>query len=117
MSNEQDISRLEQFVEKLLAGYNELKGRNAEMIELLARRDEEIQELRDQIDGLQDDRTIMHDRVSTLIDRIDDWEKVFEQAGTETVAVVKPTASATGNQEKSPLFSVGMTGGQEPARG
>ena len=40
---------------------------------------QEIAELQEMIKSLQEDRSVMHNQVTGLIDRIGEWEKVFDQ--------------------------------------
>jgi uncharacterized coiled-coil DUF342 family protein len=72
MEHNEDLARLEQFVEKLIDSHNQLKKENSEINAQLQAKQQEITEL-------QEDRSVMHNRVSGLIDRIDKWEKTFEQ--------------------------------------
>ena len=78
----EDFARLEQFVEKLIDNYNRLKNENSEINAQLLAKQQEIVDLQEMTKSLQDDRSVMHDRISGLIDRIDEWEKNFEQEGS-----------------------------------
>jgi predicted nuclease with TOPRIM domain len=82
MKHNEDLARLEQFVEKLLDSHNQLKNENSELNAQLQAKQLENSELQEMVKNLQEDRTVMHDRVSGLIDRIDEWEKNFDQEGT-----------------------------------
>jgi len=79
MEHNEDFARLEQFVEKLLYSHNQLKNEKNEMLAQLQAKQEEINELREMIKNLQEDRNVMHDRVTGLIGRIDEWEKSIDQ--------------------------------------
>ena len=107
MENSEDLGRLEQFVERLLASHNQLKSENHEIKALLQQKEQEILELKEMKKGLQEDRSVMHDRVSGLIDRIDEWEKVFESAGTGQDDSPGSSQAQNVTQESSPLFNVG----------
>ena len=107
MENSEDLGRLEQFVERLLASHNQLKSENHEIKALLQQKEQEILELKDMNKGLQEDRNVMHDRVTGLIDRIDEWEKVFESTGTGQNASPGSSQAQNVTQESSPLFNVG----------
>lgn len=112
MGNSEDLGRLEQFVEKLLASHNQLKSENHEIKELLQQREQEIVELKEMNKGLQEDRSVMHDRVTGLIGRIDEWEKVFESTGSGQNDNSGSGQAQNVTQESSPLFNVGA--GQSP---
>lgn len=75
MEHEEDLKRLEQFVEKLLGSYNELKKESNELRADLLRQEKENGELRQQIEALQDNKSVVRERVSGLISRIEEWEK------------------------------------------
>ncbi len=77
MEQNEDLARLEQFVDKLIGSHDQLKNENSEINAQLQAKQQEIDELREQIKKLQEDRSIMHNRVIGLIDRIDEWEKAF----------------------------------------
>ena len=66
----------------------------------------EVAELQEKIKNLQEDRSSMHNRVTGLIDRIDEWEKVIDQeeGGQETDA--KGEASRELSKKSSSLFNV-----------
>ena len=82
MEHNEDMARLEQFVEKLIDSHNQLKNENSEISFLLQAKQQEIADLQEKIKNLQEDRSVMHNRVGGLIDRIDEWEKTFEQEGS-----------------------------------
>lgn len=79
MEHNEDLARLEQFVEKLIASHNQLKNENNEINAQLQAKQQEIAELREMVKNLQEDRSVIHNRVTGLLDRIDDWEKTFDQ--------------------------------------
>ena len=81
MEQNEDLARLEQFVEKLLDSHNQLKNENHAIKTLLQQKEQEITELKETNKGLQEDRGVMHNQVTGLIDRIGEWEKVFDQEG------------------------------------
>lgn len=78
MENNSELIRLEQFVDKLLSKYNDLKERFFRLEDTLRNRDAEIVELKATIEELQTERSEVGQRVSGLIDRITQWES--EQA-------------------------------------
>jgi uncharacterized coiled-coil DUF342 family protein len=106
MEQNQDLARLEQFVEKLIESHNQLKKEKNEMIAQMQERHQEIAELQEKIKNLQEDRSTIQNRVIGLIDRIDEWEKVLDQE--ERVQSKNSGSSATREQSKksSSLFNV-----------
>jgi SMC interacting uncharacterized protein involved in chromosome segregation len=82
MEHNEDLARLEKFIERLIDSHDQLKNENSEIYAQLQAKEQEILELREMIKNLQEDRSVMHNRVTGLIDRIDEWEKGFEQEGS-----------------------------------
>jgi len=97
MEYKEDFARLEQFVEKLIDSYNQLKNENSEINAQLLARQQEIDDLQEMIKSLEDERSVMRNRVSGLIDRIDEWEKNFEQEGSGQ----NTDSAGAGTQKKS----------------
>jgi len=69
-----ELARLEEFVDKLLNKYNQLKSECHALQETLRQRDNECSELKDKIAALSAERTEVGNKVSSLLDRIDVWE-------------------------------------------
>lgn len=110
MEQNEDLARLEQFVEKLIESHNQLKNEYNEMQVRLQAKHQEVAELQEKIKNLQEDRSVMHDRVIGLIGRIDEWEKNIGQDEPAQKTVSRDNGGDTVTQKTSPLFNV--TGGQ-----
>ncbi|NOX80590.1 MAG: hypothetical protein GXP57_05795 [Deltaproteobacteria bacterium] len=74
MENTTELVRLEQFVDKLLNQYNELKAKFRALEVTLQERDSHCASLQDTIAELRGERSMVGDRVAGLIDRIEQWE-------------------------------------------
>jgi predicted nuclease with TOPRIM domain len=74
MENNAELVRLEEFVDKLLMKYNQLKSDYHALQETLRERDAECAELKNNIFHLSTERTEVGNRVAGLIDRIEQWE-------------------------------------------
>lgn len=74
MENTTELVRLEQFVDKLLNQYNELKAKFRALEATLQERDSHCASLQDTIAELRGERSVVSDRVAGLIDRIEQWE-------------------------------------------
>jgi chromosome segregation ATPase len=79
MDNTTELQRLEQFVDKLLNKYNQLKADYLSLQETLRERDAECADLKNNIANLSSERTEVGSRVAGLLDRIEQWES--EHAG------------------------------------
>ncbi len=81
MENNAELAKLEQFVDKLLAKYHELKEEFHTLQATLQERDAECTDLKGQLSELSNERVVVGERVSGLIGRIEQWEA--EQEGLE----------------------------------
>lgn len=114
MEHDVDLERLEQFVERLLASHDQLKSENDKIKALLLQKEQEIAVLQEKNKGLQEDRSNMHDRVTGLIDRIDEWEAVLGTAETGQAKGSATGQSQNVTKESSPLFNVGAEQSPDP---
>lgn len=104
MESNEDLARLEQFVEKLILSHNQLKNENSEMNAQLLAKQQEVVELRERVKDLQEDKSVVHSRVTGLIDRINDWEKTIDQEGLENQTSGNGETQSPPNR-KSSLFN------------
>ena len=107
MRYEEDLGRLEQYVEKMLAGYNDLKRKNDELQASLQQKEEDNKDLQEQVSSLRENRNIIRNRVTGLIGKIEEWEQTqtaadLQVSGPETVEHTPST------EEPPRLFSTGF---------
>lgn len=69
-----ELARLEEFVDKLLNKYNRLKSEVHALQETLRQRESECADLKKQVVALSAERTEVGNKVSGLLDRIEQWE-------------------------------------------
>ncbi|MBM9537336.1 cell division protein ZapB [Desulfobulbus alkaliphilus] len=74
MGNNSELVRLEEFVDKLLTKYNQLKSEYLSLRDTLAERDAECADLKNSISNLSNERSEVGSRVAGLVDRIEQWE-------------------------------------------
>lgn len=102
MVYEEEFSRLEQLVERLIVSYNDLKAENRSLRERLAETEQQNLQNKDLVNNLQNDRAVMLERVTHLISKVDEWEKSHNSAeDTQDVLNKKKTrgkAPATSDQ-------------------
>ncbi len=115
MGHEEKFARLEQVVTRMLASYDTLKAEHNQLQARLQEREQSNRELQEQVESLRNDREMMHSRVTTLIDKVMDWEK--EQDGGPGQGDAPPAAGDEQPVEDSmPIFSMGVSpGGESPA--
>ena len=106
MEQNEDLARLEQFVEKLLDSYNQLKKEKNEMSAQLQEKQLLIDELHETVKSLQDDRGVMHNQVTGLIDRIGEWEQIFDQEGAAPNSNSEESQAQNLSNESATLFNV-----------
>ncbi|MEJ2057161.1 MAG: hypothetical protein P8X39_04915 [Desulfofustis sp.] len=93
MSSDNKLVRLEKYVEKLLAGYTELKKEKQSLerkvVEMQAQQNEiqaENKRLKKELNSLDSERGVMHDTVSSLIGQIEQWESEIEEDSSQKKA-------------------------------
>ncbi len=74
MESNAELARLEEFVDKLLTKYRELKDEYHTLQATLQERDNECSELKENIADLSSERSVVGERVAGLIGRIEQWE-------------------------------------------
>lgn len=74
MNNETELRRLEGFVAKLLKSFEDLKAENARLQADLQNREETILSLQDQLNETDTARNEINNRVSSIIEQIEEWE-------------------------------------------
>lgn len=74
MEKNEELVRLEQFVDSLLNKYNDLKGNFHALQATLAERDAECAALQADLAELRDERSDVGTRVAGLLGRIEQWE-------------------------------------------
>jgi uncharacterized coiled-coil protein SlyX len=84
MEKNEELVRLEQFVDNLLNKYNDLKARFHALEATLAERDMECDGLKADIAELRDERSEVGSRVSGLLGRIQQWEAEQEESPQES---------------------------------
>lgn len=116
MGHEQDMGRLESFVENLLGSHNELKQEYDRLVLRLQESEQENKELRGQIDNLSDDRNVMRGRVTGLISRIETWEK-SNNGSSGRLSSSDSDKGTDALEDVMPIFSTGVVQKTEPAIG
>ena len=81
--SQNEFDRLEQFVSKLLAKYDQLREENSRLENLISKKDEEISGLRAEISSADSERGDITLRVKGLIEQIEEWETAIREPGTQ----------------------------------
>jgi uncharacterized coiled-coil DUF342 family protein len=106
MEQNEGLARLEQFVERLIASHNQLKAENSRITAELQVKEQENVELRKTVEDLRDNRSEMHSRVTGLLERIDTWEKTFDQESPGQMSEATDKEPQGLSEKSSSLFDV-----------
>ena len=97
MDSGMDLRRLEEYVDNLLARFDDLKQRHRALQAELADREARVAALEEQVAQLEQERQMVGDRVSGLLQRISAWQENEEEPA-------QASAAGEGEREDSPLF-------------
>lgn len=106
MEQNEGLARLEQFVERLIASHNQLKAETSRVTAELRAKELENVELRKTVEDLRENRSEMHSRVTGLLERIDTWEKTFDQERPDRRGDTPDKDPQALSEKSSPLFDV-----------
>lgn len=104
MEQSAELVRLEEFVDKLLTKYNQLKSEYIALRETLRQREAECNDLKNTVFALSAERTEVGNKVAGLLGRIEQWEN--EQLTTI------PEGRGEGGGAQGVLFGEGVPGKQ-----
>jgi DNA repair exonuclease SbcCD ATPase subunit len=116
MGQNGELQKLEEFVEKLLSRSNLLRQQKARLETELAERDRLIAELRESLAAQDSERSEVNDRLSKIVDQIEEWELDLDEEKVESApaeAAEELDEDPAGEDEDAPpvkgqhnLFSV-----------
>lgn len=115
MGHEEELVRLEQVVTRLLASYDTLKAEYRDLQARLQASEQTNRDLAEQIENLREDREVMHSRVASLIDRIEEWEK--DQDADVAVAAEPEGDDPQAEEDSMPIFSMAESKKEETPAG
>ncbi len=129
MSQDNELRRLEQFVEKLLGRFTELRAEKAKLLQELRERELQIEDLHSNLSSKDIERSEISQRVNKIVEQIEEWEMGLEEIATvateseaaedievvdeEDASPVKQMVTGQRNEEEGRvqqnLFSIGNT--------
>jgi predicted nuclease with TOPRIM domain len=95
MEQLENLARLEEAIDKLLDSQREMQQEKTRLTALLAQREQEVTNLRQQLEAVQGERSQIHQRVAGLIDSIEKWEKLSGSKGQAEEAGAKVSEGKT----------------------
>ena len=75
MKQDNELQRLEEFVENLLTSFTELRAEKARLLQDIRERDDVIEGLRENVDTKDTERDEISLRVNKMVDQIEEWEQ------------------------------------------
>ncbi len=100
------LTRLEDIVGRLLTQYAELKQQNEMLAAEVEEKKQELGRLHDKVLDMHGDKEEVHQRVSSILTKLEAWEQVKEGSG----AVVNESAPETpiAQESQNQLFNMGV---------
>jgi hypothetical protein len=79
MSQDSELRRLEQFVEKLLVRFSELRAEKERLLHDLRERELQVEELSTNLSSREMERSEISQRVSKIVEQIEEWEMGLDE--------------------------------------
>ena len=95
MSQDNELRRLEQFVEKLLQRFSELRAEKTKLLQELRERELQIEGLRNNLSSKDLERSEISQRVNKIVEQIEEWEM-----GLDDGTVIAPEAESIEDSEE-----------------
>ena len=80
MEQDNELKRLEDFVENLLTRFTELRTEKAVLLQEVRDRDEVIRGLRENVSSKDSERSEIGLRVGKIVDQIEEWEQSLDDS-------------------------------------
>jgi len=106
MEQDNELQRLEQFVENLLTRFSELRTEKANLLRDVRERDEIISGLRENVSSKDVERTEISLRVNKIVEQIEEWEQNLDDSEFDDASSVSETSDIEAADD-SEAFSMG----------
>jgi predicted nuclease with TOPRIM domain len=118
MSQDNELRRLEQFVEKLLARFSELRAEKTRLLQELHEREIQIEELQDALSSSDMERGEISERVGKLVEQIEEWEVGLGETGADVSEPSTNEDTEVASEEEALLVTEAVTDvrGEEEGR-
>lgn len=103
MSQDNELRRLEQFVEKLLGRFNELREEKSQLQQKLTTQEQVIEELRHSLAAGDEERSKISQRVGKMVEQIEAWESGLDDEGKVEVESVADDSEEEGEEPPLPV--------------
>jgi septal ring factor EnvC (AmiA/AmiB activator) len=98
MSQDNELRRLEQFVEKLLGRFNDLREEKSQLQQKLTAQEKMIGELRRSLAVGDEERSKISQRVGKMVEQIEAWESGLDDEGAVEVDSVADISEEEGEE-------------------
>ena len=113
MKQDNELQRLEAFVENLLASFTELRAEKVSLLQDIRERDEIIEGLRDNVEINDTERGEISLRVNKMVDQIEEWEQGLDESEFEESSLEIESPGSENEDSDDDQTDVEATSGDE----
>ena len=117
MSQDNELQRLEEFVESLLNKFTELRAEKARLLQDLRERDETIEGLRENVNSKEVEQDEISLRVNKIVDQIEEWELGLDDSEFDESSLGVESAGSDDDQTDSESSGEGEEDSEEDEDG
>ncbi len=100
MKQDNELQRLEEFVENLLTRFTELRTEKAVLLQEIRDRDEIIDELRESVNSKDSEQSEVSLRVEKIVEQIEEWEQGLSDDEFDEIPPVEEASDVETAAEK-----------------
>ena len=113
MKQDNELQRLEEFVENLLTSFTELRAEKASLLQDVRERDEIIEGLRGNVEINDTERGEISLRVNKMVDQIEEWEQGLDDSEFEESSLEIESPGSENEDSDDDQIDVEATSGDE----
>ena len=113
MKQDNELQRLEEFVENLLTSFTELRAEKAILLQDVRERDEIIEGLRGNVEISDTERGEISLRVNKMVDQIEEWEQGLDDSEFEESSLEIESPGSENEDSDDDQIDVEATSGDE----
>lgn len=102
MTDNNELTRLEEIIDNLLNRYGKLEEENRKNLATIEARNEEIEELQQKLAGLEKEKEQVQERVSGILKSIEEWEGRERAGGNAEEIPAEDEEGTRGSEEEWP---------------
>ena len=113
MKQDNELQRLEEFVENLLTSFTELRAEKVSLLQDVRERDEIIEGLRGNVEINDTERGEISLRVNKMVDQIEEWEQGLDDSEFEESSLEIESPGSENEDSDDDQIDVEATSGDE----